>query len=97
MFEWLKLYFTKRNRHPKPSERGMITRTCKICGKTFTLPEDVQYWPDCCQECRAKYQPVEDITRKCRKCGKAFTFPSNARHWPKYCPECREKRRFKRI
>ena len=70
----------------------LITRTCKICGKTFTLPENVQHWPDCCQECRAKYQPVENITRKCRKCGKTFTFPSNAPRWPKYCPECQKKR-----
>jgi predicted Zn-ribbon and HTH transcriptional regulator len=92
VFERLKKLFTKRVKHREPSQPGMITRTCKICGKTFTLPENVQHWPDCCQECRAKYRPVENITRKCRKCGKTFTFPSNAPRWPKYCPECREKR-----
>ena len=92
MFAWLKKLFAERDRHPKKTERGTITRTCKICGKTFTLPENVQSWPDCCQECRAKYRPAETITRKCRKCGKTFTFPSNARHWPKYCRECRQRR-----
>ena len=92
MFERLKKLFTGRVKNPNTPQRGMITRTCKICGKTFTLPENVQHWPDCCQECRAKYRPVENITRKCRKCGKTFTFPSNAPRWPKYCPECQKKR-----
>ena len=92
MLEWVKKMLAGTDRHPKKSEIGMITRTCKFCGKTFTLPENVQHWPDCCQECRAKYRPVENITRKCRKCGKTFTFPSNAPRWPKYCLECREKR-----
>ncbi len=75
------------------AERGMITRTCKKCGKTFTLPEEVQHWPDYCQECRRKYEIVEQITRKCRGCGKEFTFPSNIRHWPNYCRDCQAKRK----
>lgn len=99
MFGWLqKLLFDRDGKRPKKraakdqaGRRGFITVTCKKCGKTFTLPEDVQHWPDYCQECRAKYRPVEPITRKCRRCGKAFIFPSNAKHWPKYCPECRKK------
>ncbi len=74
-------------------ERGMITRTCKKCGKTFTLPEEVQNWPDYCQECRRKYKIVDQVTRKCRGCGKEFTFPSNIRHWPNYCRECQAKRK----
>ena len=70
---------------------GMITRTCRKCGKVITLPENVQHWPDYCQECRAKYRLVEPITRKCRGCGKDFTFSSDAPHWPKYCPECQRR------
>ena len=92
MFERLKKLFTRKVKNPETPQREMITRTSKICGKTFTLPENVQHWPDCCQECRAKYRPVENITRKCRKCGKTFTFPSNAPRWPKYCSECQKKR-----
>ena len=74
------------------SPPGMITRTCKACGKTFTLPEEVQHWPTYCQACRAKVQPVETITRVCRGCGQRFTFPSSTPRWPKYCPACRAKR-----
>ncbi len=70
-----------------------ITRTCRICGRTFTLPEAVQHWPDCCQECRAKYRPVETITRTCRGCGQRFTFEASAGKWPKYCGRCQAKRK----
>lgn len=77
-------------------ERGMVTRTCKKCGKTFTLPEEVQHWPDYCQECRRKYKIVDQVTRKCRGCGKEFTFPSNIRHWPNYCRECQENRKSRK-
>lgn len=82
----------ERDTEPR-AERGMITRTCKKCGKTFTLPEEVQHWPDYCQECRRKYHIVEQITRTCRGCGKEFTFPSNVWHWPNYCRECQAKRK----
>jgi hypothetical protein len=71
---------------------GMITRTCRYCGKTFTLPENVQHWPDACQECRAKLLPEELITRVCRRCGKSFTFPSSAPRWPRICDECRNRK-----
>ena len=89
MLEWLKNRFSGKSR----PDQGMITRKCRYCGKTFTLPENVQHWPDCCMECRAKYRPKETLTGKCQKCGKTFTFPSDARHWPQYCPECRARRK----
>ena len=91
MFDWLKRLFARKG--PVQSPPGTITRTCRICGKTFTLPEEVQHWPDCCQVCRAKYRPVETITRACRRCGKDFTFESSAGRWLKYCPECQVERR----
>ena len=91
MFEWLKgLFFRNGQVQASP---GTITRTCKNCGKTFTLPEEVQHWPDYCQECRAKVRPTETITRTCRGCGRRFTFDSSERHWPKYCRECQAKRK----
>ena len=93
LFDWLKKLFARRERDQ--ASPGMITRTCKLCGKTFTLPEEVQHWPDYCQACRAKYQPVETITRACRRCGKDFTFPSSERHWPKYCQACQAVRKGK--
>ena len=91
MFEWLKRLFAGAGRAQGAS--GMITRTCKRCGKTFTLPEEVQHWPDYCQECRAKVRQAETVTRTCRGCGRKFTFPSSESRWPKYCPACRARRR----
>ena len=72
---------------------GMITRTCRSCGRTFTLPENVQHWPDYCLNCRAKRLSPETVTRTCRSCGRSFTFSTPLQHWPKYCPSCRTKRR----
>ena len=98
MFDWFRRLFARKvreeNAEPR-AELGMITRTCKKCGRTFTLPEEVQHWPDYCQECRRKYHIVQQVTRKCRDCGKEFTFPSNAPHWPTRCPDCQSKRRGK--
>ena len=74
------------------TQQGSITRTCKNCGKIFTLPENVQAWPDTCQACRAKLRQTETVTRRCRGCGESFTFPSALRHWPKLCPACRGRR-----
>ena len=91
MLDWLKRRFDGNGKDPGAS--GVITRTCKKCGKTFTLPAEVQHWPDYCQPCRAKYQPVETVTRTCRRCGKPFSFPSSARPWPKYCTPCKNNSR----
>ena len=92
VFDWLKDLFSPKN--PADGQKqGMITRTCRECGKTFTLPENVQHWPDLCQACRAKYHPSEMITRTCRGCGQFFTFPSDLRKWPKYCPDCQAGRK----
>ena len=106
MFDWLKrLPFGKGGNsasaadRPKPTagrRTGMVTRTCKLCGKTFSLPEEVQHWPDCCQECRAKHRPAEIITRTCRECGRSFQFDASARQWPKYCQDCQLKRKGRR-
>ena len=87
LLNWLKALFAGSGR-----ASGTITRTCRMCGKTFTLPEEVQHWPDLCQECRAKHRPVETIRRTCRRCGREFTFSSSEGRWPKYCPACRAKR-----
>ena len=101
MFDLLKKLFFSQYPPAAPgtdsknrAQSGMVTRTCKKCGKTITLPEEVQEWPGYCQECRARYRPSETVIRKCRGCGKNFTFLSSARHWPKYCPDCRQKSRI---
>ena len=90
MFKWIKKLFTRNPQH------GMVTITCRECGKTFSLPEGVQYWPDLCQECRMK-APDQRITRKCRGCGRMFTFSSTTGRWPKYCRECLKNRRLAKL
>ena len=80
-----------QQRKSRPGDQGTITRTCRSCGKTFTLPENVQHWPDYCRECRAK-APAQTVTRKCRGCGKEFTFLSTDDPWPKYCRDCHDRR-----
>ena len=91
LLDWLRRLFAAGGRaHAAP---GMITRICRYCGKTFTLPEEVQHWPDCCQECRAKYRPSEPVTGVCRGCGRSFTFEASGGNWPRFCPDCRAKRR----
>ena len=90
MLDWLRTLFAGGAR--ERASRGTITRTCKRCGRMFTLPEEVQHWPDYCQECRAKYRPEEAISRVCGRCGKRFTFSSTERQWPKTCPDCRAGR-----
>lgn len=91
VLEWLKALFTRGG--SARTSPGMITRTCKRCGRTFTLPEEVQHWPDYCQACRAKYRPAEPVTRTCRRCGQRFTFTPTDGRWPKYCPACRTGRK----
>ena len=95
MFEWFRKLFSRSRaalhlteKASGPEEKLWVTIKCRNCGKTFVLPENVQHWPDYCQECRAK-APAEMITRKCRKCGREFSFSSSLSRWPKNCPECR--------
>lgn len=90
MLDWLKGLFAGGGQGQ--ASPGTTTVTCKYCGKTFTLPENVQHWPDCCQACRAKHRTAERVTRRCRGCGKEFSFDASAGSWPKYCPACRARR-----
>ena len=87
MLEWLKALLAGGGQG-----RGTVTRTCKRCGRTFTLPEEVQHWPDLCQACRAASPSAETVTRACRRCGRQFTFASSEARWPKYCPDCRAQK-----
>ena len=85
MFAWLKKLFRSSERN------GNSTRICLICGKSFTLPEDVQSWPDLCTECRAKLPGPQQITATCRRCGKNYIFSIADRYWPRLCPDCRAR------
>ena len=77
-----------------------IKRTCKECGKTFTVDPSAQYIPNYCKECKQRFAREKEerqragnpqkIKRKCKNCGKFFTFPSTLPHYPNYCNNCRK-------
>ena len=79
-----------------------LKKTCKQCGKTFTVDPSWGFVPTFCKDCKQKMSndkelapregPRRDIKRKCKTCGKFFTFPSDALHYPTYCPNCRKRR-----
>ena len=72
---------------------GTIRGTCKICKRTYILPEDVQSWPDLCFSCRAAHQAEEMVTRRCPSCQRMFTFSSMLSPWPRFCEDCRGKKK----
>lgn len=79
-----------------------LKKTCKQCGKTFTVDPSWGFVPTFCKDCKQKMAkgkelaqregPRRDIKRKCKTCGRFFTFPSDALHYPTYCPNCRKRR-----
>ena len=105
--EWLKSLFhrgkatdrTETKPEPQPTQR--TRRTCKECGKTFTVDPSWEYIPNYCKDCKKKFAAEKKakqragaprrIKRKCRECGKFFTFPNTLAHYPNYCSNCRKR------
>lgn len=84
------------------SKPEKIKKTCKKCGKTFSVDPTWEHIPNYCKECKQEFAREKEkkqragekrkITRKCRSCGKFFTFPSTLEHYPNYCNNCRKQR-----
>lgn len=84
-----------------PQTPEKIKKTCKKCGKTFTVDPAWGYVPTFCKDCkqqmakekelRQQAGELKDIRRKCKACGKFFTFPSDTARYPTYCPDCRKR------
>ena len=78
-----------------------IKKTCKKCGKTFSVDPNWEFIPNYCKECKQSFAKEKEekqragaprqIKRKCRQCGKFFTFPSTLPHYPSYCSNCRRR------
>ena len=78
-----------------------VKRTCKGCGKAFTIDPTWEHIPNYCKDCRKKFAAEKEekqragaprrIKRKCRECGNFFTFPSTLAHYPNYCSNCRKR------
>ena len=86
---------------PAPKAPEKLKKTCKKCGKTFTVDPAWGYVPTFCKDCKqqlAKEKEMKqragelrDIKRQCKACGKVFTFPSDTASYPVYCPDCRKR------
>lgn len=98
--------FSGKKKEPAPAEPVQpekIRRTCKACGKAFTVDPSWNFVPNFCKECKKKLQQEKEeqqkagkpkqIRRKCRKCGKFFEFPSTLAKYPTYCSSCRKAHR----
>ena len=87
---------------PAPAEPQKLKKTCKKCGKTFTVDPAWGFVPTFCKDCRRQLDKekelkqrrgeLKDIRRQCKACGKFFTFPSSTDPYPTYCPDCRKRR-----
>ncbi len=85
----------------KPEPAQQIKKTCRQCGKTFTVDPSWEHIPNYCKECKQKFAAEKEakqragaprrIKRKCRECGKFFTFPNTLAHYPNYCSNCRKR------
>ena len=86
---------------PEPPARPV--RTCKKCGKSFSVDPSLGYVPNFCRDCKQQLlkekeqkqraAAAKEVRRKCKACGKFFTFPGDAVSYPTYCPACRRGRR----
>ena len=84
----------------QPQTPAKIMKTCKECGKTFSIDPSWDHIPNYCKECRQRFNREKEerqrtgkprqIKRKCKNCGKFFTFPSTLPHYPNYCNNCRK-------
>lgn len=89
----------KKPAAPEPPKQK---KTCKKCGKTFTVDPAWGFVPTFCKDCRQQIDreketkqrkgALRDIKRQCKACGKFFTFPSDTARYPTYCPDCRKRR-----
>ena len=99
---WLKGGKKEEAVQAEPQAPARIKKTCKKCGKTFSVDPNWEHIPNYCKDCkrsfakekeqRQKQGPPRKITRKCRNCGKFFTFPSTLQNYPNYCNDCRKRR-----
>ena len=97
------LFAGKKKEAPQPQtpqQPARIKKTCKECGKTFSVDPTWDHIPNYCKECKQKFAREKEerqragkprqIKRTCKNCGKFFTFPSTLPHYPNYCNNCRK-------
>ena len=87
---------------PASPEPAKQKKTCKKCGKAFSVDPAWGFVPTFCKDCRQQIGQekemkqragaLRDIRRQCKACGRFFTFPSDTERYPTYCPDCRRRR-----
>ncbi len=102
LWERIKALFKKKEAAPvpEPAKQEKMKRTCKACGKTFTVNPTWEHIPNYCRDCKQRFSREKEekqragaprkIKRTCKSCGKVFTFPSTLEHYPSYCLNCRK-------
>ena len=78
-------FFSKKETKPQAEAQnsqvtGRMKKTCKNCGKAFSVDPAWEHIPNYCRDCRQKFAREKEerqragmerkITRKCRNCGK---------------------------
>ena len=91
----------QENKDKSTASAVRIKKTCKACGKTFSVDPSWEYIPNYCKDCKKRFiQEKEEkqrtgaprkIRRKCKACGNFFSFPNTLEHYPNYCPNCRKR------
>ena len=104
LIDIIKRWFGGKKPEEKPQEEPQqptrIKKTCKECGKTFSVDPTWEHIPNYCRECKQKFAREKEkrqqagkprqIRRTCKQCGKFFTFPSTLQKYPNYCSNCRK-------
>ncbi len=102
---WLKPKPKEEARPAAPEINQKIRKTCKSCGKTFTVDPSWEHIPNYCKDCKKKFVAEKEakqragaprkIKRTCKECGRVFTFPNTLAHYPNYCGNCRKAHQAK--
>ena len=107
LLDKIRALFRKKEQAPAPApagapaaKPGKIRKTCKGCGKSFSVDPSWEHVPNYCKECKQRFAREKEekqragaprkIRRTCRQCGRTFTFPNTLEHYPNYCLNCRK-------
>ena len=108
LLEWIRSWLKpkpKMKEEPRPAALEKLRKTCKSCGKTFTVDPSWEHIPNYCKDCKKKFVAEKEakqrsgaprkIKRTCKECGRVFTFPNTLAHYPNYCGNCRKAHQVK--
>ncbi len=110
LIERIKSLFSRKTAAPVPDAQpaeppARQKKTCRECGKVFTIDPSWEHIPNYCRECKQRFVREREekqragaprkIRRTCKECGRVFTFPNTLEHYPNYCSNCRKAHQAK--